>query len=296
MEKTIRIITHSGSFHADELLAVAALEIYLGEKPYEVIRTRDPQVIATGDYVVDVGGVYDPAINRFDHHQHGGADVRANGIPYSSFGLVWKHYGEKIAGSKEAAEAIDRQIGYPVDLGDNGIEHYTKVRPDTDPLLLHFVVAMFRPTWKSSESFDARFMELVVFFRRMLLLAITVEQDKILGKQMVEAAYQEAGDKRLIVLDKPYPWQEVLASHPECLYVVKPKSQNTHFEVEAVRDNVYGFTNRKNLPVEWAGMTGEKLREITGVPDAVFCHDKLYIAVAESKEGALALAELALAA
>lgn len=293
-EKPVRIITHSGTFHADELLATAAILIFLDGKPHEIIRTRDPEVIAAGDFVIDVGAKYDPATNRFDHHQGGGAGARENGIPYSAFGLVWKHYGETICGSKEVADAIDRHIGYPVDMGDNGVDYYTHIRPDTEPLILQFIVAMFRPTWKGEATHDERFMELVVFMKRLLLLAITVEKDRIEGGRFVEAAYQEASDKRVVVLDGPYPWHEILAAHPEPLYVVKPKSQNTYWEVECVRDDINGFANRKDLPESWAGKFEAELPAITGIPDAIFCHNRRYIAVAKTKESALKLALMAL--
>ena len=35
----------------------------------EIKRSRDPAVLADCDLVVDVGGVYDPTIHRYDHHQ-----------------------------------------------------------------------------------------------------------------------------------------------------------------------------------------------------------------------------------
>lgn len=293
-EKPIRIITHSGTFHVDELMATAAILLYLNGKPHEIIRTRDPEVIATGDFVIDVGAEYDPRTNRFDHHQHGGAGARENGIPYSAFGLVWKHYGEAISGSKEVADAIDRHIGYPVDMGDNGMDYYAHVRPDVEPLILQFVVAMFRPTWKAEATHDERFLELVIFMKRLLELEITVEKNCIEGSRYVEAAYKNAEDKRVIIFDGPYPWHEVLAAYPEPLYVVKPKNQNTYWEVECVRDNINGFANRKDLPEKWAGKFEAELPAITGVADAVFCHNRRYIAVAKTKEGAMKLALMAL--
>ena len=36
-----------------------------------MIRSRDPQVLATGDIVLDVGGKND-GVKNFDHHQRGG--------------------------------------------------------------------------------------------------------------------------------------------------------------------------------------------------------------------------------
>ncbi len=293
LEKKIRVVTHSGTFHADEILAVAALQLYFGSEPSELIRSRDPQIIATGDYVVDVGAVYDPATNRFDHHQHGGAGVRENGIPYSAFGLVWKHYGEAITGSSVVARAIDEQIGHPVDMGDNGLDYYGLVRPDTQPLIFQYIVAMFRPTWKGGASHDDRFLELVAFMRRFLELCIQVERDKEEGAKFVEEAYQRAVDKRVIILDGAYPWHDVLAGHPEPLYVVKPKSQNTFWEVECVRDNPHGFTNRKNLPLEWAGKFDAELAKMTGIADAIFCHNNRYIIVTETKESSIKLALMA---
>ena len=54
------------------------------------------------------------------------------------------------------------------------------------------------------------------------------------------------------------------------------------------------FEDRMKLPAAWAGLRDEELAKVTGVPDAVFCHRALFLAVAKSKEGALALAKLAL--
>src|SRR4051812_45467880 len=105
--KKIKLVTHDGSFHSDDLFAAAALSILFSNKnlPYEIIRSRDEETIASADYVFDVGGQYDAEKNRFDHHQAEGAPTpRANGIPYSSFGLVWKKFGTEICGKKEVAD------------------------------------------------------------------------------------------------------------------------------------------------------------------------------------------------
>lgn len=296
MDKKIRIVTHNGTFHADELFAIATLLIFLDGKPSEIIRTRDRAIIDSADYVVDVGGTYEPEKHRYDHHQQGGGGKRENEIPYSSFGLVWKHFGELVSGSPAVARAIDEQMCFPVDMGDNGYDYYGLIRIDVEPLLIQTIVAKFRPSLDSSaELQDERFAELLVFMRRTLELTIQVERDTQEGMKFVEAAYQSAIDKRVIVLDKPYQWHTTIAAHPEPLYVVKPKSVGTDWDVECVRDNPYGFENRKNLPSAWAGLieTDGRLPEVTGVPDAVFCHNRRYIAVARSKEGAMKLAQLA---
>src|SRR3990167_1327152 len=95
-----KLITHDGSFHSDDVFAAAALSLYLKKKgeAFKIIRGRDERIIKNGDYVFDLGGIYDEKSNRFDHHQIGGAGKRENGLEYSSFGLVWKKFGKKIAG------------------------------------------------------------------------------------------------------------------------------------------------------------------------------------------------------
>src|SRR4051795_4982893 len=84
----MKVATHSGSFHADDVFALATLGL-LGD-PLEVVRTRDPKVMAACDARIDVGFRSDPATGDFDHHQREGAGARPNGIRYASFGLVWR--------------------------------------------------------------------------------------------------------------------------------------------------------------------------------------------------------------
>ncbi|MEM4183386.1 MAG: MYG1 family protein [Candidatus Caldarchaeum sp.] len=65
VEKTI--VTHGGNAHRDDFLTCAIL---LEKYPAcTIIRTDDKKTIASADIVVDVGGVYDPAGKRYDHHQ-----------------------------------------------------------------------------------------------------------------------------------------------------------------------------------------------------------------------------------
>jgi uncharacterized UPF0160 family protein len=297
-EKKIRIVTHSGNFHVDDLFAVAALQLLHGAEHTEVLRSREEQIWESGDYVLDVGSVYDPATKRYDHHQHGGAGARLNGAPYSAFGLILKHHGEAICGSKEIAEQLDKEIVIPIDLADNGIEVYAPTHEGIHPFLIHRVLVMLRPTWKEGNGtlHDERFMELLPFVRRVLEREIISARDNMEGAQFVEEAYKNAHDKRIVILEQPYPWQGVLAATPDALYVVKPKSVGTNWEVECVRNDVHSFLNRKSLPESWRGYRDGILAEKTGVPDAVFCHNAGFIAVAKSKAGALKLAQMALTA
>ena len=67
-------------------------------KDAKVVRTRDPLVINKADIVVDVGAIYDPLANRFDHHQRGFEETFGPNydIKLSSAGLVYQHFGRRV--------------------------------------------------------------------------------------------------------------------------------------------------------------------------------------------------------
>ncbi len=291
-----KIITHSGAFHADDVMAVALLTLLLDAKsePYEIVRTRDEAIFPTGDYVVDVGGAYDPSSNRFDHHQEGGAGARQNGVPYSSIGLVWKHFGMDFCKNQQIWDRIDTSMVQPLDLGDNGIETYTVTDRGIHPYLWHNVVAMFRPVGHDVGKEDERFLELIAFCRQLLRYTLLTEEQRIIGDEKVLAVYREATDKRLLVLPEVLQWQSVVASLPEVLFVVAPERIGNIWKLNATRNDAMGFKNRKDLPSSWAGKSAEELSRISGVADATFCHNKRFVAAAKSKEGAIAMAKIAL--
>ena len=289
MQKTI--ITHDGKFHADEVFAVSALKLL--EPDALVVRTRDPERIAKGDYVVDVGGVCDPEAHRFDHHQQAGAGVRGNGIPYAAFGLVWKKFGEQICGSAEIASRVEMVLVAPIDANDNGVDLVAPTYEGVSLYTISDIVRSFTPTYdEKAVPLDERFIEVSCFAKRVLEREIERAKALTRGKEKVLQVYESTVDKRLIVLDDDYPWKEVLAGFSEPLYVVHPQEET--WRLYCVRTDPHLFRNRKDLPESWAGLRDEALVKVTGVPGAVFAHRNRFMAVAKTKEGALALAKKAL--
>jgi len=68
-ESSLSLLTPLCRFHADEALACALLRMLPEYTDASVTRTRDYALLEAMDVVVDVGGVYDPATHRYDHHQ-----------------------------------------------------------------------------------------------------------------------------------------------------------------------------------------------------------------------------------
>lgn len=288
----MKIVVHDGTFHADDVFTVAFLKRLYSDA--EIIRTRDEKIIASGDIVADVGGVYDADKNRFDHHQLGGAGARSNGIPYAAVGLVWKKFGEQIAGGKEEALIIENRLIAAIDGPDNGVALSEGFKyKETLPYNPGAMVEAFNPTWREDEALeDTYFMNAVSVAFKIVEREIIRAKDAVIGYQQIRLAYEAATDKRIVVLDKNYPWSDITYTFPELLFVIVPDADR--WKVRTVSDGV--FKNKKDLPVAWAGLRDADLVKVTGVPDALFCHNKRFIAVAQSKEGALALVRLALAA
>lgn len=291
--KSKTVVAHNGEFHADDVFAVACLSLFLGR--IKIVRTRDEKIISTAHYVVDVGGTFEPAKNRFDHHQTGGAGKRPNGIPYASFGLVWKTYGEKIAGSKEAADLIDQKLVSPVDGLDNGVAISEELFEDIRNYGISSLVASMNPTWLEDKSkTDALFKKAVQLAKSILQREIALAKASLEAEKRVLDVYNQTEDKRVLVLDQNYNWGRAVHKLPEPLFVISPRE--TEWRVGTVKKNFSSFENRKDLPSAWAGKMNGELAAVAGVPDALFCHNKLFLASARSKEGALKLAKIALEA
>lgn len=287
------IVTHDGKFHADDVCAVAALSLAIDE-PVEIIRTRDPEIIAKADFVTDVGGIHNPEANRFDHHQEGGAGVRPNGIPYAAFGLVWKTYGEKLCGGVlNVAEVVEVKFVEPLDAADNGVDIEVQKIENVSSYGFDSMVDAFVSTWKEVDrDTDAIFHSLVDFAKALIAREIMQARAKEEARIFVEDAYKEAEDKRIIIVDAPYPVRTILAQHPEPLFFVRPQYDGSWY-IGTVRDNPQSFENRKSFPKAWGGKIGEELENITGVKGAVFCHRGLFMMKTRDKESAVKLAQLA---
>ncbi|OHA26024.1 MAG: hypothetical protein A3D52_01395 [Candidatus Taylorbacteria bacterium RIFCSPHIGHO2_02_FULL_44_36] len=297
----MKIITHNGTFHADDVFGVAALLLRFKDEHKEpkIIRTRDPATIKTGDIVLDVGSEYNEGRNRFDHHQIGGAGKRTNSVPYASFGLIWKKFGAVVAGNKAAAELVDKNLVQFIDAADNGDGELKPFKSDVLPYTIKRAIDVFNPDWRDErQDFDGWFFQAVNFAAGILKREVEFAQAILESRQVIDRVYKNSADKRIIVLEKEYQWENYLNKYPEPLFVVVPRlgeGDKMIWRTGAIRDNLGSFINRRSFPVAWAGKREKELAEITGVSDALFCHNKLFVAYAKSKEGALALAKLALA-
>lgn len=293
---TIKIGTHSGEFHADDVLACAALTMLNGK--IEVVRTRDAAVLATCDILVDVGGVYDVATLRFDHHQREGApEPRANGVRFSSFGLVWNLFGAEIAGGVAQSKIVDRDLVQAIDALDNG-QGTCDVLSGVKHATVSGMIANLNPTWQelaSGASYDTAFHDAVAEGTKIIIRAVAaaraevamLDSFRIVTPEILITDLQgiSASDavKALADVDCDAAFLVHLAGNGEWSAQAVPPSRSREFE------------QRVPFPSAWGWKRGAELAAVSGVPDAIFSHGGGFFACAKSREGAIALCKNALA-
>ncbi|KAH3666713.1 hypothetical protein WICMUC_005530 [Wickerhamomyces mucosus] len=325
MSQILRICTHSGSFHADEALAVFMLRLLPKWKDATLKRSRNPEDWENSDIVVDVGATYD-GVKFFDHHQRGFTETFNDTFKtkLSSAGLVYKHFGKEIIG-----EIIDerndqsvlellyikvyKEIIEAIDANDNGINKYAN-DIDESPrfkdrsITLPSIVANLNPFWNednSDESYDRQFLiASEVIGNAFVNVVKNLGLSWLPAKKVVEEAFNKRFETHssgsILILDQFAPWKdhlyEIEKSHDsfgKTLYVLFADASN-NWRISTVPISGGSFENRKPLPENWRGLRDDALSKESGVEGCVFVHAAGFIGGAKTKEAVLKLAELSL--
>ncbi len=295
----MKVVTHSGTFHADDVFAFAVLRAAHGD--VELVRTRDPEVIERADVVFDVGGLYEPERRRYDHHMRD-RPLRPDGAtPYSSVGLIWRDYGRAALRAwlppldDAAAEAVwtdlDTGLVVEIDRADNGVASVATGH-------LSQVVEAFNPVWDEALAEDAAFLDAADFAAGVLARAGRQAAAEARAVALVLEAARRSEDPRVIVLDRKLPWEKAVFERglDQVLFAVYPNDEGTSWYCRTVPPEPGSFGQRLPLPAAWGGLRDEEFSAVSGVPDGVFCHPSLFICAARTRDSVLELARKAMAA
>mgnify|MGYP001610445767 CR=1 FL=1 len=289
----IWIGTHNGTFHMDELFAIAILYLYctrLGKK-VRIFRTRDKEILAQMDYLVDVGGKYDE--KNFDHHQLEGAERRPNGTPLASVGLVWKKFGPLLCPYDTMYRIIEKKMIEPIDLWDNGDFRKTIADGSMKGLKngkqyklpnLYFIVESWRKSADTPEVMDQHFEFLVTFFSQTLEHEI-----KHLIKQEVERRGKKSS--LIIVIREHDKVAEAIQLNPHAWCVIYPRNKRqSSWLVRIIKKP----TQVSLFPQSWSRMSQSELAILIGTDDIISFQKGGYYASARSHQGAIRIAEFML--
>lgn len=299
------LVTHSGGFHADELMSSVILTRLFPQA--QIIRTRDADWITPAEnrIIYDVGRDYNAETRIFDHHQKE-APLREDGQPYSSFGLVWKHFGPAYLtafGVPEADQAaihrsFDKGFVLPVDLIDNGALSPSSAGPLLGDMTLPLLLESLRPVFDDDApgSEDRAFQTALGVARAFVEASIARKAAKYRAEAQVMAAIEAAGPSRVLELPRGMPFRPAVikAGADHIWFVITPRE--TEWTIGGIRKSPDDFALRADLPAAWAGLTDADLEAASGVPGAKFCHNGRFIAVAANREAAVRMAELAVIA
>jgi len=299
------LVTHDGEFHLDELCASVVLRgLYPDAR---LLRTRDRAETgapAPDKIMFDVGMRYDPEALCFDHHQPG-APARPEGGVYSSFGLIWKHFGyaylEKLGVPSEWRDAIwtsiDGGMVRAIDMADNG-ELPVRAPGSAEDILketaFHEVIRALHPTGEGGwdDAFDRAASICKDFLNGKILHMCRDLRRKVRVEQAIEAQWGSP----ILILPEPSSFDAVLheAGADHILFVVLPRG--AEWMIRGVPVSPGSFDVRLKFPESWAGLEYADLDAVSGCPGGIFCHRGRWIAIHETRDGALAMIAKALEA
>lgn len=130
------IWVHADPYHADDVVACSILsELHPGAN---IKRSRSPADGEFANFSVDVGGEYDPASGKFDHHQ-GLTSSHPEGFKKASAGLVWETFGRNYVERQALRLARAKQYALNDLARWTGLVHAVR-----DPMLIRKVAEMIR--------------------------------------------------------------------------------------------------------------------------------------------------------
>lgn len=251
--------THAGVFHADDVFATALLKIMNPKiKIHRVNYIPDGITDHTEDVIIyDIGG------GKYDHHKT--PKLRENGIPYSSFGLLWRDLGTELV-DKDSADLIERSLVIPIDLQDNGKER--------NPL--SNTISLFNPLWGADEDLRTQFDRAVDMAMQILNRSLESIASANKAKTLVEQKIRESKN-HVMVLDQYVPYQRYLKNDNDIYIVVYP-SMRGGWNLQSINSDTYP------LPESWLKSLPENM---------TFAHPGRFVANCKNKLSAIRYAETA---
>ena len=285
--KLIKMVTHSGQFHADDVFSSALLSatFSLDNKKSEIIRVKNEK-----DIPADADIVYDIVYGEFDHHSGDDKIHENTDIPYASFGLLWDKYGEnfikqiykanekkylsyydlKQVDDSDFKKVFDRVLNtlvLQIDGNDNGIFN--------DNYDISSVILEGNPEMDSDET--KAFFSNCNIASVILINNIIYSLNKVLSAREVENSSEYLNEDKSILFLKKYGNYHEIAKNNVHLKLVVFESNRGGWNVMAISDD---HIPRITIPAEYS-----KLDHVS------FVHKHGFLLVADTKEDAIKLAK-----
>jgi uncharacterized UPF0160 family protein len=273
----MKIVTHNGVFHADEVLAIATLLVFNNKTLFdcEIIRTRDESVIVEAQndsdvWVIDVGMIKEFSKKNFDHHQN--KDLFASNL------LVFDYlYTNGVISNALMSELYPFYKGvsnYDTN-NDSIIQKYAAFDTVGEYRLFTHIISGFNRSPMSPEQ-DEQFLQAVNFAVSILENEIYSANERIKANVTWENR-QELGDGKVLSFDEFCPiWKE------------KAKGSNVLCSVMETGGK-FGITSIDSDV--WTLPDGDTIKSLMSDPDQfIFVHASGFTAGFKTQEAAIEVA------
>ncbi|MCP9264710.1 Metal-dependent protein hydrolase [Dirofilaria immitis] len=263
----------------------------------EFCRSRDEDVLSMCNIVVDVGGEYNHAAMKYDHHQRDFShtmntlQIMNFGTKLSSAGLIYAHFGKNVIGALLGLSHNDTVIDIlfkkvyeifveAIDAIDNGIAQF-----DGEPRYylggtLSSRVSMLNPAWNE---------DLISYLNEL------TSHRFIMAVKLVDKEFSEL----LTYLYKSWlPARSIVVNAVVHRFNVDKSGQIFLLEAGGVPWKDHFFTLKSNftlpLPEAWRGLRDAELTKVADIPGCIFVHPTGFIGGNKSLQGVLEMARKSL--
>lgn len=279
-----KIITHDGTFHADEVFSVALIKRFV-DSNVSVVRTRDREIIneSLNDksvFVLDVGRGFSENFCNFDHHQQDFNLTWKNdsSVPFSTCGLIWfyikkKGYLKKY--SEEFLDLIQERLIKKIDLHDNKLRNFH----------ISNVVSSYNRS--GYDNFD-KAVDFACEQLDNLFYHIKDEFDKY---ELYKKDSEKHDGGNVFISSFPIKHSSIIKNMIEKYGVnIVCYPHDDRWYAKAIGNDNNGV-NKVLAPLAWRGVSEEDLARSSGLKGAIFVHKSGFLCVAKNKKTVVEMAK-----
>ena len=226
----MKIVTHKGIFHADEVTAIALLKVFTDEDIAVSRVDHDSTDFGSFDMVIDIGKKFD-GVKLFDHHQYKGGK--------SSAGLIWDYIG-----LQEDYPKISKLIKI-VDDNDTGVAK-------AEPFEYSSLLKCYNHRDIHSQAQEKQFEKAVKFAQTMLISMAEAQEDLEEAKEIVANSFLFDSNPAILELERFTPhWTSYINGvlTPHIKAVVWEDEEEGNYKVKVPSKKLGSFElNGKALP------------------------------------------------
>lgn len=202
-----KIVTHAGTFHADEICAIALINTIFESPTIERTFTPSEEDLQNPEvFVLDIGRRYEPKLNNYDHHQD--AELPATNK------LIFERFFPGMVGDN----SISRFIQYISDV-DTGVIVENKNTPPTISGLVRACNNLPSP-----EGQDVNFFNAVVIMQLALKAQFELFKLSKKSKELWEKTERYLGFAIHDSAEFIANWQE-LAEEEDVMFLITPNTR-----------------------------------------------------------------------